>query len=328
MIKDISFEITQKCLNNCLHCSSCSNKQCEQQIDFNTICKTVLDMPKLGVERVCLSGGEPFLHKDLENIVLYITELGMDVNIYSSGIVDSDRGVTCISLQKFEKLKKLGLSKVMFNVQSPNETNYNRITGTKGNFSILKESICNATNAGIYTEIHFVPMKLNIEDIDSIVKFSEDMGIQRVSFLKLVPHGRAKENQQLLQLSSEETICLKQKLDNINSKNIRIGIPLLMNFESDFCHAASSKLYIKFDGTVYGCEAFKYIQQLDNHNNNIQPCNIFEQSLLDIYERSEYICATRNFVKKYSSINSRCESCPVQKYLELKGVKINGLYNK
>lgn len=24
MIKDVSFEITKRCLNNCLHCSSCS----------------------------------------------------------------------------------------------------------------------------------------------------------------------------------------------------------------------------------------------------------------------------------------------------------------
>ena len=328
MIKDISFEITQKCLNNCLHCSSCSSRLCAQQIDLETICKTIDDMPKLGVERVCLSGGEPFLHKDLKSIVSHIKQLGMDANIYSSGIIESEGKATYISLTQFETLKHLGLSKIMFNVQSPDETTYDKITGTKGHFSILKQSINNAVNAEIYTEIHFVPMKLNINDIDSIIKFSEDMDINKVSFLKMVPHGRAKENQNLLQLSSDETLCLKQKLYNINSEKIRIGIPLSVRFGSDFCHAASSKLYIKFDGTVYGCEAFKYIQQLDNNNNNIQPCNILEQSLLDIYENSEYICATRNFVKMYSSVNSRCESCPVQKYLELEGEKRNGIYNK
>lgn len=328
MIKDISFEITQKCLNNCLHCSSCSSKLCEQQIDFETICKTVDNMPKLGVERVCLSGGEPFLHRDLEGIVSHIKKLDMEVNVYSSGIVESEGKITSISFHKFEILKKLGLSKVMFNMQSPNETNYDIITGTKGRFSTLKKSICNAVNAGIYAEIHFVPMKLNINDISDIIKFSENMGIKRVNFLKLVPHGRAEENRKLLQLSPEETMQLKQKLNDINSENIRIGIPLSVHVESDFCHAARSKLYIKFDGTVYGCEAFKYIQQLDNSNNNIQPGNIFKQNLLDIYDHSEYICATQNFVKKYSSINSRCESCPVQKYLELNGGEINGIYYK
>lgn len=285
-------------------------------------------MPKLGVERVCLSGGEPFLHRNLETIISHIKQLGMDINIYSSGIIESEGKISSISLAKFKTLKQLGLSKVMFNVQSSDESNYNKITGTKGHFPILKQSIYNATNAGLYTEIHFVPMKLNVKDIDSVIKFSEDLGINKVSFLKLVPHGRAKENQNLLQLSSAETLSLKQKLININSENIRIGIPLSVSFESDFCHAASSKLYIKFDGTVYGCEAFKYIQQIDNNNNNIQPNNILEQSLFSIYEQSEYLCATRDFVKKYSSINSRCELCPVQKYLEIKGEENNGIYNK
>lgn len=328
MIKDISFEITQKCLNNCLHCSSCSSRLCKQQIDLETIYKTVDDMPKLGVERVCLSGGEPFLHGDLGAIVSYINRLGMDVNIYSSGIIEKEDKVTNISLTEFEQLKKRGLSKVMFNVQSSVEKNYDRITGTEGRFPILKKSIHNAISAGICTEIHFVPMKLNVNDIDSIIQFSEDIGIDKVSFLKLVPHGRAKENQKLLDLSPDETVDLKQKLSDIKSKNIRIGIPLSVHFGSDFCHAASSKLYIKFDGTVYGCEAFKYIQQLDNNNNNIQPCSVFNQSLLDIYEQSEYICATREFIKKYSSINSKCESCPVQKYLEIRGGKNDGIHHK
>lgn len=70
---------------------------------------------------------------------------------------------------------------------------------------------------------------------------------------------------------------------------------------------------------TYGCEAFKYIQQLDSYNSKIQPCNIFNESLLDIYNKSDYICATRKFIKKYSKIDSTCESCPVQKYLEKLG---------
>ena len=118
MIRDISFEITQRCLNNCLHCSSCSNGLCKQYIDYRTICKTIDDMPQIGVNRVCLSGGEPFLHRDLKKIVTYIKQLGMEVNIYSSGITEVDGLITYIKTDEFVELKKCGLSKVMFNLQS------------------------------------------------------------------------------------------------------------------------------------------------------------------------------------------------------------------
>ena len=80
MIKDISFEITQKCLNNCLHCSSCSDNYCNRQINYETICKTVDSMPGIGVKRVCLSGGEPFLHPDLEKVVAYIKNKAREIN--------------------------------------------------------------------------------------------------------------------------------------------------------------------------------------------------------------------------------------------------------
>lgn len=319
MIRDISFEITQRCLNKCVHCSSCSNNLCEQYIDYSTICKTVDDMPQMGVKRVCLSGGEPFLHKDLEEIVSYINQYDIDVNIYSSGIVEHNGTVTCVSTEEFENLKRRGLSKVMFNVQSHIASRYDDITGTVGRFEVVKESIRNAKRAGIWTEIHFVPMKINLNDIDGIVEFAKTMNVDKVSFLKLVPHGRAEENKEKILLSADETIQLRRKLSDIKSEMIRIGIPLSLEFDSDFCHAASSKLYIKFDGTVYGCEAFKYIQQLDGEKNVINPNNIFESSMLGIYSNSRYLEATKEFVKKYSCLHSKCESCPVQKYLETKG---------
>lgn len=321
MIRDISFEITQRCLNNCVHCSSCSNSLCKQYIDYETVCKTIDDMPQIGVDRVCLSGGEPFLHKDLKNIVTYIKQLGMEVNIYSSGITEDDGQITYIRTNEFLELKKCGLSKIMFNLQSYEPSRYDVIMGTTGRFEIVKESIKNAIEAGLYTEIHFVPMKINVDDIDGIVELAREMNVNKVSFLKLVPHGRADKNKNLIQLSSEETITLRNKLSEIKSETVRIGIPLSLDFDSDFCHAASSKLYIKFDGTVYGCEAFKYIQQLDGESNVIQPNNIFESSLLEIYNNSKYLKATQDFVKKYSCLNSKCESCPVQKFLEMKGEK-------
>lgn len=321
MIRDISFEITQRCLNNCVHCSSCSNSLCKQHIDYATICKTVDDMPHIGVKRVCLSGGEPFLHIDLKKIVTYIKQMDMEVNIYSSGITEIDGQITYITTDEFKDLKERGLAKIMFNLQSYDSSRYDKIMGTTCRFDIVKASIKNAIEAGVYTEIHFVPMKINVDDIDGIVELAREMNVNRVSFLKLVPHGRADKNKQLIQLSEEETIKLRNKLSGIKSEAIRIGIPLSLEFDSDFCHAASSKLYIKFDGTVYGCEAFKYIQQLDGESNVIQPNNIFESSLLDIYNNSKYLKATQEFVKKYSCFNSKCESCPVQKYLEAKGEK-------
>ena len=317
MVKDLCFEIIEACPNECKFCSSNSCIDKKRIIEFKDF-KRVIDyfISEGGIEELSLSGGEPFLHPNLAEIVKYIKKAGMEVNIYSSGITEENDQVSSISIDEMLELKKYGLTKIMFNVQSPRSEGYDEITGTHGRFSLVKSSIVNAVNAGIYTEIHFVPMKLNVQDIDSIINFAKENQINKVSFLKLVPHGRAYANKETIQLSSEETVKLRNKLNGIKSENIRIGIPLSLDFESDFCHAASSKLYIKFDGTVYGCEAFKYIQQYDESLKEIQPCNIYEMGLCNIYHNSEYIRATQKFIEKYSTVSSRCESCPVQKFLE------------
>lgn len=66
MVKDLCFEIIERCLNNCQFCSSNSNCQKKCIIDFN-IYKRVIDyfMRTGGIEELSLSGGEPFLHSEL-----------------------------------------------------------------------------------------------------------------------------------------------------------------------------------------------------------------------------------------------------------------------
>ena len=54
----------------------------------SSILKEVIDdICYLGAKKLCLSGGEPFLHKDILRIIEYATNKGLEINIYSSGIV-------------------------------------------------------------------------------------------------------------------------------------------------------------------------------------------------------------------------------------------------
>ena len=97
--------------------------------------------------------------------------------------------------------------------------------GTSGYQKFVFESINKAQNIGICTEIHFVPTKINLDEIDNIVKFAERAGVNKVSFLGLVPHGRAANNTEELVLDADENEKLKLKLEAINNNKIRIGIP-------------------------------------------------------------------------------------------------------
>ena len=89
MVKDLCFEIIEKCLNNCKFCSSNSNCNKIQIIEFEDF-KRVIDyfMNNGGIEELSLSGGEPFLHPDIIKMVEYAKALNIRTVIFTSGVVN------------------------------------------------------------------------------------------------------------------------------------------------------------------------------------------------------------------------------------------------
>ena len=79
MMNEISIEILQRCPNRCIYCSSHSNPQATHLISFEIIKGVVDDAKALGCKTVCLSGGEPFLHPQIIEIVSYIDDSAVSV---------------------------------------------------------------------------------------------------------------------------------------------------------------------------------------------------------------------------------------------------------
>lgn len=70
MVKDLCFEVIETCLNNCTFCSSNSNCKI---ISFEDL-KRVIDyfMKNGGIEKLSISGSEPFFHTELLKMIKYV----------------------------------------------------------------------------------------------------------------------------------------------------------------------------------------------------------------------------------------------------------------
>lgn len=320
MINDVSLEIIQKCLNNCVHCSSNSRHNSQAILEIHAIEEVIDDIVELGAKRLCLSGGEPFLHTDIINIIRYAVQKGLKLDIYSSGIVGEYGKEEALGHDMLLECKKAGLNRIMFNLQAAHSEVYDSIMGTTNNFPLVIESIKRAKRYNIETEIHFVPMKQNTNEVKDVVKLAKELGACCVSFLRLVPHGRAKLNMENIMLTDNELRSIQEELYAIKEggEKIRIGLPLSFPGDTSHCHAVKEKLYIKFDGSVFGCEAFKYIQFLDDKNVPITPDNVLKRRIKDINSKSLFLEKSIDLVEKFSNMKCGCDNCPVQKYLKEK----------
>ena len=182
-MKQISIEIIHKCPNRCLHCSSLSSPLCKDFIPKEVIFDIVDGAKRIGTEVLSISGGEPFLHKGLVSIVEYAKKQGLDVYVYSSGIyVDEYGQVSSLPQNVLIDLKSKGIDKIIFDLPAINESTYNKFMGTKGHLQYALNSINVTKGLGIFTEIHFVPTKINVNEIDDILSYAKNQTIDRVSF--------------------------------------------------------------------------------------------------------------------------------------------------
>ena len=300
MLSEISIEILQRCPNRCIYCSSHSNPQATHIISFEIIKNIIDDAKSLGCKTVCLSGGEPFLHPQILDIISYIAKQQLICYVYTSGIYMKDEVYSSLPNEYIEAIRGM-VDKVIFNVEADSSTLYDQIMGTDvGGFDMMKKSINDCVSSGLVVETHVVPMQVNFKHLKSIFEMCYQLGVSKVSILRLVLQGRALVNLSLVKLTGEdsrEVTKLIKALKEAYKGKVRIGLPYSDSNCRIYCKAASDKINIRYDGNVYPCEVFK--DDMLNKKIGHEPDNISSASFLDIYNKSSYLNAVRRQIDAF-----------------------------
>ena len=146
-----------------------------------------------------------------------------------------------------EKLKQLGLDKIVFDWQAFEEETDATVMGRKGLYTYLMDSLIRAKGRGLNVDVHFIPMKPNYRELPDIMECLEIAGVENISILNFVPQGRGRVNKEELMLSDEELREFSTILNKAKDKfsgNVRIGIPLNGRI-AHLCTAGTEKLDIR-----------------------------------------------------------------------------------
>lgn len=317
---EVTIEVTQRCPNQCIYCSSWSSPDKTEMLDFETICACVDDAASLGASLINISGGEPMLRPDIAEIADYIHDKGLKIRLYCSGIYYDG---SCHSMP-IEMLKSIkgNVDVMIFNYESYQPEVYTQIMGTEArNLDLLEETIRNAIQVGINVEAHLVPMKCNFRQIPDTLEKLYAMGVPKVSLLRLVPQGRVEKNEEIVILSEDEEIELKAMLAELSGKytkdKLRLGKPSRTGKFSS-CNTGTVRLAVRYDGFVFPCGAFKDgIEEFEG----CKPDNVKEKRLADIYEKSSYIKKVREGLNAYYE-GDVVEPCYGQYYRNVRNLSV------
>lgn len=261
------------------------------------------------------------MHDKITDMVEYSASLGLQTCIYTSGIVFDEKKQRASINKDLLKSISSKISKLIFNIEAATPSTYDKIMGTTGCFEKMKQSILDAHSIDIRTEAHFVPMKLNIDEVAAVVDLCRDLKVARLSFLRLVLHGRAQDNEALIALADGDLQKFKTVLGELKEQaavDIRIGVPLSIDKSCHKCEAANGKLNIKYDGSVFPCEVFKN-GRISHYVNDEPPDSIHDKPLTEIYNSSVYLSTVRKLSTDYHCSSNR-ETCVGQYLLKSEGV--------
>lgn len=190
-------EVTYRCP---LHCAFCYNptdydKHTQNELTTEQWIQTLRDARKLGAIQLGISGGEPLLRDDIEDIVIEAKKLGYYSNLITSGV-----GLT---EQRIQAFKEGGLDHIQLSMHDITEEINNFITNTK-TFELKKKVAAMIKNHGYPMVLNVVIHRYNIDHMKQILEMAEALGADYIELANNQYYGWSLVNRSQLMPTREQ----------------------------------------------------------------------------------------------------------------------------
>jgi AdoMet-dependent heme synthase len=197
----VAWEVTRSCNLACGHCRASSVRgPYEGELNTET-CRQLLDeIAAVGKPVVILTGGEPLLRPDIDEIAAYGDRKGLRMVLATNGtLVTGDVAV---------KLIRSGIRRVSISIDGPEAASHDAFRGVPGAFAGAMAGIAAMKQAGLEFQINTTITRANLPQIREIHDLAHRLGAAAHHIFLLVPTGRAKEmaDQAITPLAYEETL--------------------------------------------------------------------------------------------------------------------------
>lgn len=192
----LTAELTHRCP---LHCAYCSNplelQKRENELGTADWLRVLEEAAELGVAHVHFTGGEPLLRPDLEQLVRRARELGLFVNLITSGV-----GLTP---ERVRQLAEAGVDSLQLSVQASEAELADRIAGLKSHEQKRRAAQW-IKEEGIPLQANVVLHRHNLHIVEEIIDLCVSWGADRLELANAQYYGWAFANREHLLPSLEQ----------------------------------------------------------------------------------------------------------------------------
>lgn len=252
-LEEIDLNVTNRCNIACSHCLFAAGPEKGDDLSLGEITQVLEDGKKLGAHEVHISGGEPMVRKDFEQVLRIADRLDYFVRLQTNMWAFKPEMMPVILETADEVLTSLdGMESSHDLIRKP------------GSFQKTVDSVDRLMETGIRVVVITAVQRKNYQDIPELVEFLSDKGVDAHFLFSVTPLGRATNDDVV---SPKEWESLTEKLYEIyQSRELKTDtvceLHHLRGNESITFNEAECRLYTRNhaivlpNGKVFPCSMF------------------------------------------------------------------------
>ena len=192
----VCWNITNRCNDNCLFCYRDINTK---EISFEKQKKIIDAISSTGIYKLTFVGGEPLLVKNIQQLILYAKDKGLNVSLTTNGIIlNGELLEFCLKELDWLTLPMDSYYEKGQSKMSRNPNHFKKI------YKIL-DFANDYSKRNCKIKINTVVSNINKEDIKYIAHIIDEKNINRWKLFQFVPlRDSAKENSKIFEIKSED----------------------------------------------------------------------------------------------------------------------------
>ena len=180
--------LSGRCNLRCRHCwvsPHAPEDGEEQAMDLAVLTRTIAAAKELGLGAVKLTGGEPFLRKDIVELMRFLHGEGLCIDIESNGtMIDRDMAMV---------IKECEVRQVSVSLDGAQAVQHDKLRGMKGSHGKSVAALHYLREEKINTQVIMSLYKENIPEIEALAALCDDLDVPSFKINPVMPTGRGEK---------------------------------------------------------------------------------------------------------------------------------------